>query len=120
MQLCHKESLKEWLVKHTHNRERSTVMNFFEQVVIAGYPKIGTRRGKALPHLPPLPPPIPQMLDAVLYVHQKGMMHRDLKPSNIFFSLDGRVKVGDFGLVTGTSFASLQNSYLGEPSRVWG
>ena len=70
--------------------------------------------------LPPLPSPsprapIPQMLDAVLYVHQKGMMHRDLKPSNIFFSLDGRVKVGDFGLVTGTSFTSLQNSYLGKP-----
>ena len=51
-----------------------------------------------------------QMLDAVLYVHDKGMMHRDLKPSNILFSLDGSVKVGDFGLVTGSISSELQSS----------
>lgn len=53
-----------------------------------------------------------QTLEAVLYVHQKGMMHRDLKPSNIFFSLNGQVKVGDFGLVTGSAFTGYGNSYL--------
>lgn len=53
-----------------------------------------------------------QVLDAVLYVHQKGMMHRDLKPSNIFFALDGGIKVGDFGLVTGSAFGHLQSSYV--------
>ena len=37
------------------------------------------------------------------------------QPSNIFFSLDGRVKVGDFGLVTANlTPENHKNSYLGE------
>lgn len=54
-----------------------------------------------------------QVLDAVAYVHMKGLMHRDLKPSNIFFSLEGSVKVGDFGLVTGSVFTGSQGSLIG-------
>ncbi|XP_052468369.1 interferon-induced, double-stranded RNA-activated protein kinase [Carassius gibelio] len=41
-----------------------------------------------------------QVLEAVEYIHSKGLIHRDLKPLNIMFSSEGRVKVGDFGLVT--------------------
>lgn len=33
-------------------------------------------------------------------LHNKGMLHRDIKPSNLFLKQDGKVMLGDFGLVT--------------------
>lgn len=74
MQLCQKQSLKEWLTFNNLCARQNRIIPIFEQIV-----------------------------DAVQYVHLKGLIHRDLKPSNIFFSLDGRVKIGDFGLVTDSS-----------------
>lgn len=70
MQLCQKESLRDWLNEHRKERDRFFTMQMFKQIV-----------------------------DAVGYVHQHGLIHRDLKPNNVFFAMNGAIKIGDFGLV---------------------
>ncbi|KAK2186426.1 hypothetical protein NP493_200g02009 [Ridgeia piscesae] len=86
MQLCRRESLKDWLCANTLDRDPKQMLCVFDQILLA-----------------------------VDYVHECGMIHRDLKPSNIFFSLDGTVKVGDFGLVTAT-----EEHVTEDDSEIWG
>ncbi len=39
-----------------------------------------------------------QIAEALEEAHEKGIVHRDLKPSNVKLTLEGKVKVLDFGL----------------------
>lgn len=41
-----------------------------------------------------------QLVNAVDYIHQKGVAHRDIKPENILVSKEGDLKLADFGLAT--------------------
>ena len=47
-----------------------------------------------------------QILEALTYSHEKGVIHRDIKPANIMLMTNGKIKVSDFGV------ARLDNSDL--------
>ncbi|TDR75696.1 protein kinase-like protein [Photobacterium lutimaris] len=39
-----------------------------------------------------------QVISALRYAHEQGVVHADLKPSNIILTRDGRIKLFDFGV----------------------
>ncbi len=58
--------------------------------------------------------------EATAAVHAAGMLHRDIKPGNLLLDDDGRIKLGDFGLVKLSAGAnvvtSLSHGPKGTPS----
>ncbi len=48
-----------------------------------------------------------QLCSALQHLHNNGVVHRDLKPSNVYFTEDGTVKLGDFGIALDTASSAL-------------
>jgi serine/threonine protein kinase len=40
------------------------------------------------------------ILQGILHIHHQNIIHLDLKPANIFITLEGRLKIGDFGMAS--------------------
>uniref|UniRef100_A0A665VWN3 non-specific serine/threonine protein kinase n=1 Tax=Echeneis naucrates TaxID=173247 RepID=A0A665VWN3_ECHNA len=57
-----------------------------------------------------------QTLQALVYLHENKIIHRDLKAGNILFTLDGDVKLADFGVsAKNTKTLQRRDSFIGTP-----
>lgn len=45
--------------------------------------------------------------------HNSGIIHRDVKPQNIIISIDGKVKLSDFGIARATSSNTISTNMMG-------
>jgi eukaryotic-like serine/threonine-protein kinase len=59
---------------------------------------------------------VEQLLSALDYAHQNGVIHQDIKPANILVANDGRIKVTDFGIAhVESTRVVVNNEPLGTP-----
>jgi serine/threonine-protein kinase len=58
-----------------------------------------------------------QLLEALDYAHEQGIVHRDIKPANIIMMANGKLKVADFGIarITNSDLTTV-GSVMGTPS----
>jgi translation initiation factor 2-alpha kinase 3 len=76
VELCQQETLQDWI-----SSRNAKVANRDDEQIARAATNIFYQCACALAHL-----------------HDRSLAHRDVKPSNIFFSQDGSVRLGDFGL----------------------
>lgn len=56
---------------------------------------------------------VAQLILALSYLHQKGIVYQDLKPANVFMCPDGYLRLGDFGATSYSYQTKNAKSYIG-------
>jgi len=60
---------------------------------------------------------VSQLLEALEFAHERGVVHRDIKPANLILTASGAVKVADFGIARiDTSNLTNAGMVMGTPS----
>lgn len=53
-----------------------------------------------------------QLCSALQHIHNHGIVHRDLKPSNVYLTVNGLIKLGDFGIALDTGATEITDQGL--------
>jgi len=57
-----------------------------------------------------------QIVSALQYCHERGVLHRDVKPKNILVDIDGTLKLIDFGMSNWIEEGKLRSTFCGTPA----